>query len=283
MLGDPSIYVNPAVSPDGRRVAVSQTSQGNQDLWVLDASRGTSTRLTFDPARDDFPVWSPDGSRIVFASDRSGHFDLFQKASDGSGDDQSLLTSDEDKFPESWSRDSRYLLYTAVAPRTGRDLWLLPLEGSRRPVPFLRTDFYESRGQFSPDMHWVAYTSTESGIPETYVRPFSPDSGEQSSSSGGKWIISKGGGVQSRWRADGKQLFYLNFGGQVMAVDVTADKVFQAGVPRRLFNSEFTPEHLSTYGMTADGKRFLFAVPQSAGARTEPLTVVLNWQAGLGQ
>jgi eukaryotic-like serine/threonine-protein kinase len=245
---------------------------------VLDASRGTSTRLTFDPARDDFPVWSPDGRRIAFASSRGGNFDLYQKASDGSGDDQLLLKSDEDRVPSSWSPDSRFLLYRAVGPKTGNDLWVLPLEGDRKPVPFLRTEFSEQMGQFSPDGHWIAYMSNESGNAEIYVRPFSPNSAAESSNSGGKWMISKGGAIYPHWRSDGKQLFYGTLDGNVVAVDVTSDKTFQAGAPKRLFSSPSVVA--SGFDVTAGGKQFLIGAPQGTGTPA-PFTVVLNWRAGL--
>jgi len=283
-------YRSPAVSPDGTRVAAEMTgAQGNRDIWVFDASRGTSTRLTFDPARDDYPVWSPDGSRIAFASNRGGHYDLYVKASDGSGDDQLLLKTDRNKRPESWSRDGRYLLYIGDAPSKTFDLWVLPLEGPegavRKPFPFLQTEFEEFAGQFSPSERgtprWIAYTSNESGAYEVYVRPFSPDS-SATSASGGKWMVSRGGGGYPHWRTDGKQLFYRSPTGTVMVVDVTSAKPFQTGVPRRLFDSGVPLDMLLYDGMTADGKRFIFPLQRTGdGSAHVPFMVMLNWQAGL--
>ena len=279
-LGEPGNYANPAISPDAARVAIQQTDQtsGNRDLWVLDVMRGTSTRLTFDPAIENYPVWSPDGSRIAFNSNRKGHLDLYQKDGNGVREDELLLQSDENKSPTSWSHDGRFLLYTNLAAKTGYDMWILPMEGDRKPFPFLQTEFNEWQGQFSPDGRWVSYTSNESGVSEIYVQPFSPYEAPSSSSSGGKWMVSRGGGNLSRWSADGKELFYTQ-GEVVMAVDVNADKTFHAGIPRKLFNS---PEALNVgFNITRDGKRFLFVVaPQSAGALV-PFTVLLNWQAGL--
>ena len=289
-IGEPGDYRMGAVSPDGTRVAVSLTSsQGNQDIWVLDASRGTSRRLTFDPAGDDLPVWSPDGSRIVFASDRghSGLSDLYVKASDGSGDDQLLLKTDEDKYPESWSRDGRYLLYGNYSPNTGWDQWVLPLgpeDTPGKPFPFLQTGYYEGSGEFSPSSgapRWIAYISNDSGVNEVYVQAFSPDSRGGTSASGGKWMVSRGGGLHPHWRGDGKQLFYTSPTGAAMVVDVTSDKSFQAGEPRRLFDSGFPLTQNSFHAMTPDGKRFLFALPQGADSARVPFTVMLNWQVGL--
>jgi len=139
-------------------------------------------------------------------------------------------------------------------------------------------EYAEWLAQFSPDRRWIAYTSAESGTPEVYVRPFSPDSNGASADSGGKWMISRGGGVAPRWR--GSQLFYMAVDGRVMAVDVTT--VSQAGVPRVLFQAPVPPNTLVGFGdITADGTRFLFVAPQVASGAPPPLTVVTNWQAGL--
>jgi Tol biopolymer transport system component len=158
------------------------------------------------------------------------------------------------------------------------DLRVLPLEGPedapRKPFPFLRTEFNEFAGQFSPDMRWIAYTSNESGTNEVYVRPLSPDAGGGSPASGGKWMVSKGGGEYAHWRSDGKQLFYRR-NGAVIAVDVK----FQAGAPARLFDSGFLAGGGAT--LSADGKRFIFPLPESATAALATFTVLLSWQAGL--
>ena len=278
-LGDPGQYFYPSISPDGSRVAAAQTgSGGNIDIWVLDVAHGTNRRLTFDPARENYPVWSPDGKQIVFASDRGGHRDLYMHAADGSGEDQVLFKSDEDKIPTGFSRDGRYLLYFSNDPKTRNDLWILPMEGDRKPVPFLRTEFGEALGQFSPDGRWIAYISNESGTNEVYVKPFSPGAGAEIS--GGKSMVSKGGGLFPQWL--GKQLLYTTTGGQLMAVDVTTDKTFQFGVPKRLFQAPAVPgQTLGGGDITADGKRFLFVAPQGSSNAPAPFTVVLNWLSAL--
>jgi Tol biopolymer transport system component len=278
-IGERGAFANPALSPDGARIAVSQLGQnGNSNIWILDTERGTTTRLTFNSGRDDYPVWSPDGKTVAFASNRSGYLDLYQKPADGSGDERLLLKSDEDKRPTSWSHDGRFLLYTNTNPKSQEDLWILPLEGGgAKPFAFLQTEFRERFARFSPDGRWIAYVSNESGSDEIYVRPFSPNASPDSAQ-GGKWMISRGGGVIPRWRSDGKKLFYLSGGGaQQMEVDVIADKAFQPGTPQRLFP---TTGILTTPDGTGDGKRFLYATPEGANAQT-PMTIVLNWQAGL--
>jgi Tol biopolymer transport system component len=146
-------------------------------------------------------------------------------------------------------------------------------------MPFLRTEFRDGQGRFSPDGRWIAYTSDESGNPEVYVRPFSP-AASGDSASGGKWLVSNGGGANPNWRSDGKELFYTFVGQfQEMAVDISVDKTFQAGVPRRLFA---TPQSLTAPAVSADGKRFLFPAIGGPGAGTQtPFIVVTNWQAAL--
>jgi serine/threonine protein kinase len=272
------------LSPDGARAVVSRTDSSalNPALWLVDFSRRTSTRFTFGAWSALSGAWSPDGSRIIFASNRSGVFDLYLKLASGAKDEELLLKSSEIKFPASWSRDGRFLLYvTGDHPRTKDDLWVLPLEGDKKPFPFLRTEFNNFEGQFSPDGRWVSYTSDESGRMEIYVRTFSPDSTAAASDTGGKWLISTGGGSEPRWRGDGKELYYLAPDGKLMAVEIATDPVFQAGVPKALFQTPPRYGELRsiwhTWDLTSDGKRFLFVVPTERA----PFTVVLNWQAAL--
>jgi len=138
-----------------------------------DIERNTSTRLTYDQVRATFPVWSADGSSVGLDSIHGGEVNLYLKLASGAGDERLLLKSTAgDKYATSWSRDGRFLLYTAENPETKSNLWVLPLQGDRKPTPFLGTEFNESSGQFFPDGHWIAYTSDESGSDEIYVREF---------------------------------------------------------------------------------------------------------------
>ena len=213
----------------------------------------------------------------MFASGRGGHYDLYQKNANGTGEDELLLKSDQDKIPTSWSRDGRFLLFTSSDPKTQNDIWVLPLEGDRKPVPFLRTESIAREGSFSPDGRWVAYTSFESGRFEVYVRPFSLPGAAGSSSAGGKWQISKAGARAPLWRGDSKELFYLADDRlRVMAVEVAANPAFQAGIPQPLFN---VPPNATAPQVTADGKRFLIAAPPQQANVELPITVLLNWPA----
>ena len=280
-VGEPGPYSGLTLSPDGTRAVVWRYTLPEQHvgLWLLDLSRGTSTRFAIAPAAENrSAVWAPDGRSIIFGSMQAGQLtDIYEKPANGANDEEIRLKSDEDKFPTSWSPDGRYVLYVAQGRQTKWDLWVLPLEGHQKPVPFLRTPFDEFDGHFSPDGHWVAYGSDESGRDEIYVRPFSPGaSGQTDSDAGDKTLISNGGGTFPMWRQDGRQLYYIDLSGKLMAVKVTTSgAVFQAGSPTFLFQ---TPKSTS-WSPSPDGKRFLFLVPETQDA--EPFTVVLNWKAGL--
>jgi serine/threonine protein kinase/Tol biopolymer transport system component len=275
-LGEPGVYANPAISPDGSRVAVGVGPAASRDIWILDVARGTSTRFTFDPARDDYPAWSPDGKYIAFSSNRGGQSDLYIKPADGSGEEKLLLKTDEPKIVERWTRDGRFLLFDSRGPKTAFDIWALPFPGEAKPVSLLQTQFSEDSSRVSPDGRWLAYDSDESGTYEIYVRPFTP---EAPAGTGAKWLVSKGTGIYPIWRPDGKELFYVTLAGQVMSVDIDAGKGFQADTPKRIFTAPSTGLPAG-WDLSPDGKRFLFAAPPNTG-RTIPYTVVLNWAAGL--
>jgi len=261
------------LSPDGTRVAVSR----DLAIMLLEFSRGTTTRFTFGHANSYAPIWSSDGNRIIFASNREGHFDLYEKPASGATDEELLLKSDQSKFPSSWSRDGRFLLYTGNDSKTGNHLWVLPLERDKKPFPFLRTEFNENDGSFSPDGRWIAYSSDESGRDEIYVRPFSPDL-NGTASGGGRWQISNGGGVNPHWRGDSKELYFLGSDGKLMAVEVSGNPTFRAEAPRVLFQAppQLVIPLFSSWDVTQDGKRFLFPAPAAPSVQA-PITVVLNW------
>jgi Tol biopolymer transport system component len=270
-------YANPAISPDGTRVALAVGPATSRDIWILDVARGTRSRLTFDPASDDAPVWSPDGKNIAFSSNRSGSGELYVKSADGSGDERRLFKSDGAITPTSWSKDARFLLFTSVGAGGDADIWALPMHGTQKPVSVVQTKFFESSGVFSPDGQWVAYVSQESGLLATYVTSFVSEANARAPA---KSRVSKGYGEHPRWRSDGKMLFYVtdNFQ-QLTAVDVDTSRGFQFETPRRVFAA---PAQLSNAGwdLAPDGVRSLF-IAARAGGSTIPFTVVLNWQASL--
>ncbi len=268
----------PELSPDGRRVAMVRTVRGNDDIWVLDLVRGGMTRLTFDAADDVNPVWSADGMGMAFSSNRTGVYDLYLKPSDGSGADERLVNSPSTKQPLDWSPDGRWLVYYEFNSTTGRDLWARDMTGST-PTPrvIANTPASELLAQVSPDGRWVAYQTDESGRSEVVVQAF-PDAG-------GKWQVSTAGGVAPRWRADGKELYFLAPDATLMAASVTAAGAsFEAGVPVALFPTRIVDGggaavNRRQYAVARDG-RFLINQPV-ADATAAPITLILNWQDGL--
>src|SRR5262249_7324675 len=161
------------LSPDGKRLAtgIFDLQSGSPDIWTYDLSRDVALRFTFDSDFDASPIWSPDGKLIVWRSNRKSHYDLYQKASNGARSDEILLETEENKTSTSSSSDDRYIAYTNtnVKGNTQNDVWILPLFGDRKPLPFLQTPANEDSAQFSPDGHWVAYVSDESGTNQVYI------------------------------------------------------------------------------------------------------------------
>jgi Tol biopolymer transport system component len=273
---------NPALAPDGQRVAVARAPQGNSDIWLLDA-RGVLNRFTFDSSTDTSPVWSSNGQRLVFRSNRNGVYDLFEKVASGAADEQPLLVTPENKVPQDVSPDGRTLLYSVLSQKTGGDLWALPLDGDKKPFPVLQTAFDEWDAEFSPDGRWIAYESNQSGRLEIFVRPFPQSSGQ--------WQVSTAGGTQPRWRADGKELYYMARDGRLMATPIAPTSDGQAltpGTPVALFAPSLASGTNVTvgtytgrpqYAVGRDG-RFLVNVAVDA-AETPPVAIVLNWDAPL--
>ncbi len=278
LAAPPRGYSRPRISPDGRKVAVEQDGQ----IWVYELARDTMTRFTFEGSNNFVPVWTPDGSRIAFQSNKDGPPSVFWQEADGSGGMEKLTGSEYLRFPRSWSADGRLLSFGEVNPTTGYDIWVLDMKDpstssgqGRKAVPFLRTPFYEA-GVISPDGHWMAYTSNESGRYEIYVQPYPGP--------GGKWQISTDGGMDVRWSANGRELTYRN-GDKMMAVDVTTQPAFSAGKPKMLFEGPYVPplQIASFYDVSADGQRFLMIKPVEQAQSATQIMVVQNWFEELKQ
>ncbi len=220
---------NLRLSPDGRRVAAERTLKNETDLWLLDSARQMPFTRGSDGSIARLPVWSPDGSRIAFESVRSGSVALSAKPSTRDGDEEILFESPETKIPCDWSPDGKFLVYYVPDPKTGTDLWVLPLD-TRVPFVFLETAANELWGQFSPNGHWVAYQSNETGRYEIYVRPFP--------ARGVAVPISTAGGVYPRWSRDGKELYFIAPDAKMMAVAIRANETtVEAGLPAALFQT----------------------------------------------
>jgi hypothetical protein len=255
------------LSPDGRFAAVvNLTPQGNQDIWIMDLVRGASTRFTFAPGSNS-PVWSPDGKRLAFQSAPNGKPGIYVKDANGAGQEQ-LLAAGGGKIPVSWAPDGQSILLTENSKG-----FLLPLAGGQKPISVGLPDiFAQSQAKISPDGKYLTFSSAESGRPNVYVQAMPPNTG--------KWQISVNGGVQPRWRRDGKELFFLSEDHKMMAVDINLGSTFTAGIPHELFPASAFSLLASRYDVSADGQRFLIYSPDSSTGNA-PITVVMNWWAGL--
>jgi eukaryotic-like serine/threonine-protein kinase len=268
---DENNLISVELSPDGRRVAVDRTVLGNRDIWLIDAAR--TSRFTFDASADAFPIWSRDGSRVVFDSSRKGARDLYQKPSSGGGNEEIVLESSQNKTANDLSPDGRFLLYRNTASDGGSDLWVLPMGGDRKPYSFLTTSFDERTGEFSPDGRWVAYQSNESGRFDIYVRPFLGP--------GGQWQVSTAGGIQPRWRPDGKELYYIAPDGKLMAASIALNgTALEPATPTTLFQTRIwgggsNAANKQQYDVAPDG-RFLMNVTTD-DALSPPITLLQNW------
>ena len=277
--GDPGVFLNLNLSPDERRVAVSQLSQQPAakpqiDIWIVDlAGAGGTFRLTEDPAFEFDPVWSRDGTLVAFNSNRpdpvKSPYSLFVRAANGSGRDEPLLISDTSITAPDWSRDGRFVVYGQGG--SDADLWTLPMGGNRKPEIFLPTPHYEGSPSFSPDGRWIAYESNQSGRTQVYVRPFPVEEGSS--------LISRDRGWSPRWSGDGKELFFLTLDGTMMAAGIDTTKGFKSTVPAPLFTTDLRRGDNHPYAVTRDGQRFLIPI------RTEEpsITVILNWPAILAK
>jgi Tol biopolymer transport system component len=212
-LGQPftRTQLNPAVSPNGNRVALFRNADGNVDIWILDAN-DAPTRFTTNSADDVRPIWSPNGNSFVFSSNRNGIHDLYQKSSSNAGSEETpLLTSLQNKFATDWS--GHYLIFDSIDPKNNVDIWALDLDGDKKAsFAVVNSQVEEHGGQLSTNSKWIAYVSMLSGRYEVYVRPFLRPGEEKQ--------ISSGGGDQVRWAPDGNELFYVAPDGQLFAAKI---------------------------------------------------------------
>jgi serine/threonine protein kinase len=274
-LGEPAVMFNPTISPDGRRVAmdISDPKANNVDVWI--AGAGGNTRFTYDPAEEVVGVWSRDGSRIAYRANVPAGTAVLMKAASGLERERTIVTgpTEDDIFPNSWTPDDRQIVCTYQSP-AGSRLRLVQVSGDGS-LPLLSGKGNQTNGQISRDGKWLAYASDESGQWEVYVTTFP--------GAVGQWQVSRGGGTEPRWRADGKEIYYLGPGGMLNAVSVSTEGTFATGMPLPLFQFHGRAPISSTdtfsYDVSADGSRFLvnrYLKPD----HVEPLTIVLHAAGG---
>ncbi len=272
-VGEPGVMANPSLSPDGSRVAVdiSDEKANNVDVWIENVNAPGSSRFTFDPAEEVAAVWSRDGKTVAYRFNRDGRARIELKAATGLEAEKEILrvSLTDDVIPNSWSPDDKQILWTRQIA-TGSKIYLVPVAGGESKA-FLSGSGSQSNGQISPDGKWVAYASDESGNWEIYVTTFP--------GAAGKWQVSSGGGVEPRWRGDGKEIFYIGSTGMLTAVPVNAGATFSSGTPTPLFQIHGRAPISSTdafsYDVAKDGQRFLvnrYVKPDQIA----PLNIVLN-------
>ena len=217
---------DPALSPDGTRLAANIRDGDSWDIWVKQLDRGPSLRLTFEGSRNEYPTWTPDGGSVTFFSDRAGtDFDLWTKRADGSAQAVLELRRDGGVSEALWSPDGEWLIYrTSNAAGDQEDLLALRPGQDTEPVPLVASGFRERQPRLSPDGRWLAYMSNETGRDEIYVVPF-PNAGDA------KWPVSTSGGTEPVWAHSGRELFYRNGLGEMVTVPVEAEPTFAAGRP----------------------------------------------------
>jgi Tol biopolymer transport system component len=270
-------YRQIALSPDESMLAgarMDETSTDISNIWLMDLSRGTSSRLTSYRANDWGPVWSPDGRQIAFTSSKDGPYNIYVRPAATIGDEHAMVATPAARWGLSWSHDGRFVACSINDPTTQSDIWIVPVSGSE-PFPFLRTEFDETQPEFSPDGRWIAYSSNESGRYEIYIRRF-----DGTKATGAAARISIDGGSLAKWRRDGKELFFLAPDRKLMSAEIHLAANVRPSAPFPLFQTRiYMANFLAGYAVAQNGQRFLINAP-TKDADSSPVTVIANWNPG---
>jgi serine/threonine-protein kinase len=271
-------FDDPRLSPDGTRLSLTIWDGGVRNIWIYETNRGILTPfITEGP--NTRAIWTADGKRLIFSSNRTGASNIFWMPVDGSVEAEQLAPGNTSHFPTSLSPDGlvAYVDLTFGPSRT--DIWVLPLEGERKPEPILATLYEERNAIFSPDGRWIAFTSNRSGQTEVYTKPYP--------GKGGLVQISTDGGLEPMWARNGKELFYRN-GEKMMVVPVETEPTFKPARPRVLFEGSYRYGYTnmtSNYDVTGDGQRFVMVTEAPNAGSVEDLrgqiNVILNWSEEL--
>jgi len=273
----------PALSPDGSRVAAQGFESGSSGIWIHSVARGSKTPFTLDPGFVDEPAWSPFGDQIAFTTNRTdGTLDIFLKDVEGTGEAQPLVTEPGDLAAPNWSQDGNYIAYHSFDPTIGNsDLWYVELTEGAEPEIFLQTPSDETLPQFSPDLEYVAYQSNQSGRWEIYLARF--PSGEVVEQ------VSVNGGLHPKWSPQGDELFYLEEN-RFMAVAIETEPTLTLGLPEELFDIEQVGMRVSfrdgpnfpIYNVGDDSDRFVVVqTVQNLGETESNVIIVQNWSQEL--
>ncbi|MGA2260527.1 MAG: protein kinase [Acidobacteriota bacterium] len=269
-------FFAPRLSPDGQRIAYV-TGGREYQVYVYDLGRGTNSRLTGE-GWTFYTIWTPDGKRLLFSWGKSTADSLFWQPYDGSSPMERLTTSEYGQRPGSWSSDGKTVAFVDIHPDTHFDIAMLDVR-SGRVTPFLNSQFNEEYPEFSPDGHWIAYTSDESNRDEVYVRPF-PGPGM-------KLQVSSEGGAEPLWSRNGKQLFYRRWDqNQVWVVDVRTNGGFATSKPRLLFEKPGYEAGypIRSWELSLDSQRFLMVkLEQRKPTPVTEMILVQNWFEELKQ
>ena len=268
----PLSYKAVQVSPDGARIALEVLGSALEDIWLYEVARETASQLTFDTNADRTPLWMPDGQHVIFLSYGESQYALFSKRADGVGQPERLMVSRSEPTPWSIAPGGGTVAFHELNPETGYDLGSVSLQDEPLRKTLLATEFRETNPQISPDGRRLAYTSDESGRREIYVSPF-PRTDE------GKWRVSREGGTEPLWSADGRELFYRD-GRAVLAVSVETASAFRSGDPRVLFSGPYrrwSTQSGHTYDVTLDGERFVMIRESETDLAGSEIIVIQNW------
>jgi eukaryotic-like serine/threonine-protein kinase len=245
----------------------------NRDIWIYDLARGGGSRLTFNDAPDNVPIWSHDGTRVAYTNERTSYGDIYVQSSSGLGGEELIPPANHEglKVANDWTPDGKLLyMYLTAGPK----LWIHDSSPGKADYPFLKTNSTEGLAKFSPDGHWLSYTSEETGRSEIYVVPY-PELN-------GKWQVSSNGGNMARWRKDGKELLFVSPEGNLMSVAVSTEgKSFKAETPKPLFDTRIVATVRDTwqYDMTPDAQKFI--INTRIEHAEEPITLYSNWATDL--